>query len=102
MNFNSFQLSATDADGGSDGRIRYLIKSGNDDSLFHLDENNGTLTIIQPLDYETQTQHILNIVAMDSPTRDQPFQDERQQELEEGVNMETQAMRAEYCQLCIF
>ena len=76
--FRQLQFNATDVDGGSDGRIRYLIKSGNDDSLFNLDENNGTLTIIQPLDYETQTQHILNIVAMDSPMRDQPFQDERQ------------------------
>uniref|UniRef100_A0A7M5X729 Cadherin domain-containing protein n=2 Tax=Clytia hemisphaerica TaxID=252671 RepID=A0A7M5X729_9CNID len=74
----TLQMNATDADGGSDGRVRYLIKSGNDDSHFHLNEDNGTLTIIKPLDYETQTQYILNIVVMDSPPRDQAFQDERQ------------------------
>ena len=28
--------------------------------------------------------------------------EDQQQELEEGVDMEAQAMRAEYCQLCIF
>ena len=73
------QFSATDADNTStDGRVRYFFKSGNETGHFHLNEDNGTLTIIKPLDYETQTQFILKIVALDSPTEGEPFQDEVQ------------------------
>ena len=62
-------IRATDADGGSDGRIRYSIRSGNQNDVFHIDLDNGTVTIVKPLDYEKVTRHVLEIVAMDTPVR---------------------------------
>lgn len=62
-------IIATDNDGGSDGRIRYSIRSGNSDNIFHIDSNNGTLTVVKPLDYEIEKRYNLEIVAMDSPIR---------------------------------
>lgn len=65
-------INATDQDGGSDGRIRYSIRSGDPDNVFHIDPNNGTVTIVKPLDYEKAKRHVLEIVAMDTPIRGSP------------------------------
>ena len=68
-----FNLSATDDDVGADGKIVYIIQSGNEDGLFEISPN-GSLYLIKPLDYETKQQHRLMIIAKDSPERDDPRQ----------------------------
>ncbi|XP_027722594.1 protocadherin-23 [Vombatus ursinus] len=58
-------IVAKDPDEGRNGRITYNILSGNENKTFMLDEISGLLTTICPLDYETQTFHVLTLLSLD-------------------------------------
>ena len=61
------QVAATDRDLGD--TLRYAITSGNDDGLFAIDEDNGQITLVSALDYETATSHTLGVLVTDSANR---------------------------------
>ncbi|XP_068961687.1 protocadherin-23 [Petaurus breviceps papuanus] len=58
-------IVAEDPDEGRNGRITYHILSGNENKTFMLDKISGLLTTICPLDYETQTLHVLTLLSLD-------------------------------------
>ena len=60
------QVTATDADVGSNGEISYHL-SGSEVERFHIDPATGEVTVAQPLDYESVTQpYVLTVIARDS------------------------------------
>lgn len=58
-------VSATDNDDGPNGMIRYSISGGNERKEFYVDTVTGTITILQPLDYDSIQEYHLNITAED-------------------------------------
>ncbi|XP_050300468.1 cadherin-related tumor suppressor isoform X2 [Anthonomus grandis grandis] len=58
-------VNATDKDNGPNGMIRYEISSGNEEKDFGIDPITGSVTILQPLDYDTVQAYYLNIIARD-------------------------------------
>ncbi|XP_037353660.2 protocadherin-23 [Talpa occidentalis] len=59
------RITAEDPDEGRNGRVTFSILSGNENMAFMLDESSGLLATAFPLDYETQSQHILTLLALD-------------------------------------
>ena len=57
------RLTATDADEGA--TLTYRIIAGNEDGLFRIDADFGTVGLIGALDYETTTSYTLKIEASD-------------------------------------
>ena len=58
------QVTATDADAGSNGEISYLL-SGSD--RFIIDSVTGEITVARPLDYETVIEpYTLTVIARDN------------------------------------
>lgn len=63
---NVIQVSATDADSGTNGQIFYIL-SGSEAERFNIDTNSGLITVVQPLDYETYTEpYVLTVIARDN------------------------------------
>ena len=61
------EIHATDADEGLNSRVRYSITGGNNDGLFAIDDTNGQLSLLAPIDYETHFRGFkLNVRARDS------------------------------------
>ncbi|OCT96992.1 hypothetical protein XELAEV_18009213mg [Xenopus laevis] len=58
-------ISTTDCDTGENADITYSIVTGNDESIFTIDERNGTVTLVQPLDYEETMKYSLTLQAKD-------------------------------------
>lgn len=58
-------VSASDNDDGPNGMVRYTISGGNERKEFAVDSLTGTVTIQQPLDYDTVQEYYLNITAED-------------------------------------
>ncbi|XP_064481963.1 cadherin-related tumor suppressor-like [Ornithodoros turicata] len=58
-------VTATDADSGLNGEVTYGIADGNINNSFSIDSDNGAITIINPLDFETTNQYRVNITACD-------------------------------------
>lgn len=58
-------VTATDADNGPNGMVRYYISGGNDQQAFAVDELSGTVTILKPLDYDLVQEYHINITARD-------------------------------------
>ncbi|CAK6445874.1 unnamed protein product [Pipistrellus nathusii] len=58
-------VTAHDPDEGRNGRVTYSLLSGNENMAFRLDESSGLLTTTCSLDYETKTQHVLTLLAVD-------------------------------------
>lgn len=56
---------ATDEDSRDNGRVTYIISSGNEDGSFDLDYETGILRIVKVLDRERATQYRLNVTASD-------------------------------------
>ncbi|KAF2367299.1 Cadherin [Trinorchestia longiramus] len=56
---------ATDEDSGDNGKVTYIISSGNDEGKFSLDYDTGVLSVVKPLDREQTTLYNLNITAFD-------------------------------------
>ncbi|EGD82245.1 FAT3 protein [Salpingoeca rosetta] len=59
------QLIASDADTGVGGEVRYSITGGNEEGRFSIDAMLGTISIQQPLDYETTMSYALTVTATD-------------------------------------
>uniref|UniRef100_UPI003AAB3395 protocadherin gamma-A11-like n=1 Tax=Centroberyx gerrardi TaxID=166262 RepID=UPI003AAB3395 len=59
-------VSATDADEGLNGEVRYELDHVSDDSnVFFLDEKTGEVKVNGPIDYEKESSHELRISAKD-------------------------------------
>ncbi|XP_061408146.1 LOW QUALITY PROTEIN: protocadherin Fat 1-like [Lethenteron reissneri] len=58
-------VTATDADGGFDGKVVYVISGGNDHSCFSIEGDTGRVKVLLPLDREQSDAHTLNITAYD-------------------------------------
>lgn len=58
-------VSASDNDDGPNGMVRYSISGGNERKEFSVDSLSGTVTILQPLDYDIIQEYHLNITAED-------------------------------------
>ena len=63
------QVKATDADEGRNAQIKYRL-DGSDTSAFHIDEDNGTITTVSKLDYETKTNYSFIVIARDQGAGD--------------------------------
>ena len=60
------EVSASDADSGSNGEITYLL-SGSEADRFRVDPITGEVTVVRPLDYETYTEpYVLTAIARDN------------------------------------
>ena len=59
-------VQAQDGDSGVQGLVTYSIISGNEDNMFLLDSNDGTLTLRRLLDYEVHSQCSLTVRASDN------------------------------------
>ena len=55
---------ATDADGGSNGRVKYKLAEHSD--KFSIDERSGEIRLVKPFDYESENHHRIIITAEDS------------------------------------
>ncbi|KAB7504840.1 Protein dachsous, partial [Armadillidium nasatum] len=58
-------VRATDHDSLDNGRITYIINSGNEKGHFDLEYETGILTVAKPLDRETISHYMLNVTASD-------------------------------------
>ncbi len=54
-------VNSTDNDRGDCGVVRYMIVSGNDQTLFRIGYSTGTLELVSPLDYETRDSYTLRL-----------------------------------------
>nr|AUG84445.1 fat [Platynereis dumerilii] len=64
-------VTATDADSGSNGRIKYTIAGGDNNNDFAIDANTGVIRTNQKLNREYHSQYTLEVTATDhgSPAR---------------------------------
>jgi len=62
-----FQVTATDADSGSNAVISYSLLEGENSDYFEIDPENGSLEVLNgsELDYSLQNSFILNVMATD-------------------------------------
>ena len=58
------QVSATDGDVGSYGEISYAITDGNSNK-FYIDASSGSISVLSPLDRETEDFYVLTVTALD-------------------------------------
>ena len=58
-------VTAVDQDSGPNGAIRYAIVGGNEERKFVIDPLTGSVTIANPLDFDTVAKFMLNITATD-------------------------------------
>uniref|UniRef100_A0A8D2JJ96 FAT atypical cadherin 2 n=1 Tax=Varanus komodoensis TaxID=61221 RepID=A0A8D2JJ96_VARKO len=65
VNSSIAQLTAVDRDTGFNGKMVYVISSGNEDSCFYIDTETGLLLVSSPLDYERTTFYVLNVTVYD-------------------------------------
>ena len=54
------QVASNDHDTGNNSMVDFSITGS---SLFDIDSNTGTITVAESLDYETSTEHIINVTA---------------------------------------
>lgn len=70
------RIVAVDSDSGNNGRISYVISSGNEDDCFSLGYDTGVMTLMKPLMFSDSTKTFtFNISANDhgTPTRKAHF-----------------------------
>ncbi|XP_051939689.1 protocadherin Fat 1a isoform X3 [Hippocampus zosterae] len=58
-------LGASDADGGFNGKLVYVISGGDAESRFLVEMETGWLTVSSPLDRETKDRYTLNVTVYD-------------------------------------
>lgn len=58
-------MNAVDRDSGPNGMVRYKISAGNEGNKFTVHAITGSVTLLNPLDYELVQQYRLNITATD-------------------------------------
>ena len=59
-------IEATDLDLGVNSKITYSISSENSKNQFRIDPESGNLSLLSPLDAETELTYILNVTARDN------------------------------------
>ncbi|XP_056358643.1 protocadherin gamma-A2-like [Oenanthe melanoleuca] len=62
-------LTATDADEGLYGEIKYSLKKEADPAIFHLDPESGAITLLRSLDFEEGDSYELEVQARDGGGR---------------------------------
>lgn len=60
------QVSATDADEGLNGRVRYTIVAGDKNRDFSISEDTGVIRVAKNLNYERRNHYLLTVQAEDS------------------------------------
>lgn len=65
INTTLLRVTATDKDSGANGRVTYLINTGNDKRLFKIDSITGEIVTIKKLDRESMKTHMLSVQATD-------------------------------------
>ncbi|XP_028574146.2 protocadherin Fat 2 [Podarcis muralis] len=65
VNSTIAQLRAVDSDTGFNGKMVYVISSGNEDGRFYIDTETGLLLVSSPLDHERTSFYVLNITVYD-------------------------------------
>lgn len=60
-----FQVRARDGDTGFNGRVLFSISDGNKENSFNINMENGSITVLQPLDRERWDRYFLNITIYD-------------------------------------
>ncbi|KAG8128508.1 hypothetical protein E2320_015345, partial [Naja naja] len=65
VNSTIAQLAAIDSDAGFNGKMVYVISSGNEESCFDIDTEMGLLLVLSPLDHERTSFYVLNITVYD-------------------------------------
>ena len=68
VNFIIATVTATDADSSSNGVVTYNIAQGNNDGLFRIDPNNGSVILTLSVNFETTSSHNLTVTAVDMGT----------------------------------
>ncbi|XP_062826337.1 protocadherin Fat 2 isoform X2 [Anolis carolinensis] len=68
LNSSITQLTARDNDTGFNGKIVYVISSGNEDSCFYIDTETGLLLVSSLFDHERTSFYVLNITVYDLGT----------------------------------
>ncbi|XP_063269936.1 protocadherin gamma-A10-like [Prinia subflava] len=58
-------VTATDADEGLNGHVKYSLKNEADTALFHLDSESGAITLLQSLDFEEGNSYELEVQTKD-------------------------------------
>ncbi|NXC10590.1 PCDGA protein, partial [Orthonyx spaldingii] len=58
-------VTATDADEGLNGHVKYSLKKEADTALFHLDSETGEITLLRSLDFEDGDSYELEVQARD-------------------------------------
>ncbi|XP_061102894.1 protocadherin-23 [Conger conger] len=59
------RLVAKDGDLRENGLVTYTVLSGNEESLFALEESTGLLHLAAPLDYKSASAHVMVVQALD-------------------------------------
>ena len=59
-------LDAHDDDDGRNGSIKYEIVSGDQKTVFHINESTGQISVAKNLDHEAQSSYTLNVTASDN------------------------------------
>ena len=59
------KVSASDADIGINGELRYIVTSGDDNGDFYMDSLNGILSVQKRLDYERKNLYNIEITVQD-------------------------------------
>ncbi|CAL4103549.1 unnamed protein product [Meganyctiphanes norvegica] len=65
LGYPVLHVIATDEDSRDNGRVTYIISSGNKEGHFALDYDTGLLTIVKELDREHALEYHLNVTASD-------------------------------------
>lgn len=65
VDFPIIDVKATDEDSNVNGVVRYNIANGDNLHQFGVNEGNGTITLVRPLDRETISEYTLEIQACD-------------------------------------
>ena len=68
VNFIIATVTATDADSSSNGVVTYDIAQGNNDGIFRIDPNNGSIILTSSVDFETTSSYNLTVTAVDMGT----------------------------------
>ncbi|XP_044311184.1 protocadherin Fat 1 isoform X1 [Varanus komodoensis] len=58
-------VSASDADAGRDGKIKYSIRDGSGVGIFRIDEDKGSISTVDLLDRETTSHYWVTVYATD-------------------------------------
>ncbi|XP_055376378.1 cadherin-related tumor suppressor [Condylostylus longicornis] len=62
------QVSATDIDEDANGRVRFMIASGDENRDFSISEDSGVIRVAKNLNYERKSRYVLTVRAEDCAT----------------------------------